>query len=75
MSKVLSPPLAIIGLPVGPALATNYHDYYPWAHTPTPAHTRPGYAWSGGILISVARIVPVVRAELGVRGLRASTTK
>jgi hypothetical protein len=44
MSKVLSPPLAIIGLPVGPALATNYHDYYPWAHTPTPAHTRPGYA-------------------------------
>jgi hypothetical protein len=37
MSKVLSPTLAIIGLSVGPALATNYHDYYPWAH---PRHER-----------------------------------
>jgi hypothetical protein len=46
MSKILTTTTAIIvvGLAVGsaPALATNYHDYHPWAETQV--QTQPHYA-------------------------------
>jgi hypothetical protein len=33
MSKILTTAAAIIVLGSAPALATNYHDYHPWATT------------------------------------------
>jgi hypothetical protein len=48
MSKVLTTTAAIIGLPLGPALTANYHDYHAWSQ-PT-VHDAASYrdhpAWS-----------------------------
>ena len=48
MSKVLSTTVAIIGLSVGPALATNYHDYHAWSRRSNAVlgDSHPGYAGS-----------------------------
>jgi hypothetical protein len=40
MSKILSTAAAIIILGSAPALASNYHDYHPWAATPASTGVR-----------------------------------